>query len=237
MRALDPDPAARPDAREIARLVAGLVTPNPAFRAPHLVAQARFLARRRGPHLGGAQERFERAVEIDPQHAPAHAGIAEMLCRRAQRGDVPDPFAGQRAVAAAERALGLDPSLAEAHVARALCDLVFRGELPAARSRLERALALDDTRCRARIESAVLAVRAGALDEALDHALRAVGAVPGDSCAWRALGWTRLVRGESEAARIEFRRAVDLADSDEDRAALARATRTDGGVDPAAVLG
>ena len=60
---------------------------------------------------------LERAIEIDPEFAAAHATMALADADRFFFMD-PRPFCEQRAHAEAEAALRLDPDLAEAHVAR-----------------------------------------------------------------------------------------------------------------------
>jgi len=83
------------------------------------------LAGRRNPssrHWREAQERFERAVELDPSFATAWAELSEVHSLAAQigidrsQGDIPHIEA---ALEAAERALTIDPDLPEAHRALA----------------------------------------------------------------------------------------------------------------------
>jgi adenylate cyclase len=105
----------------------------------------------RGRQLEGAKDRikweysaqmYRRAIEIDPDYAQAHAGLADVLTelllwRFARPEDVLD-----EALAASHRALELAPELAEAHVAHAHT-LDFSGEHDAAAREFERALELD----------------------------------------------------------------------------------------------
>jgi tetratricopeptide (TPR) repeat protein len=66
-----------------------------------------------------ALEMFERAVEIDPEYASAHAGIADCLSLMYLLFDTNQRFL-ERAEVAAERALELEPDLAEAHTSRGM---------------------------------------------------------------------------------------------------------------------
>jgi adenylate cyclase len=89
-----------------------------------------------------APEMFRRALEIDPDYALAHAGLADSLLdllqwRLARKEDVLE-----EALEASRRALELAPDLAEAHVARAN-SLWLSGDLEEARAAFERAVALD----------------------------------------------------------------------------------------------
>lgn len=68
---------------------------------------------------------FEEAVARDPNFAPAHAGIADVLASRPLRGLEQDRAAVERAKESARRAVELDPRLidgrlAQAHIARTL---------------------------------------------------------------------------------------------------------------------
>jgi tetratricopeptide (TPR) repeat protein len=85
---------------------------------------------------------FRKAIEIDPDYAHAHAGLADalvelMLWRLASTDDVLD-----EARRAARRALDLAPELAEAHVAYAHT-LSLEGRHDEATASFERALTLD----------------------------------------------------------------------------------------------
>ena len=85
---------------------------------------------------------FQRALELDPECAPAWAGLAECHTTRASRGMAPPAEANAEALAAAKRALELDASLAEAHVV--IGQLAVREpDFPAAIASLRRAIELN----------------------------------------------------------------------------------------------
>src|ERR1700733_8425195 len=69
--------------------------------------------------MGQAKVLYEQAIALDPQYALAHAGYAGYLCGRANLGLSPIREVAPAVRALAQRALELDPSLAEAH--EALC--------------------------------------------------------------------------------------------------------------------
>lgn len=85
---------------------------------------------------------YRRAIELDPNYAPAHAGLADILAqqilwRHARAEDVlPE------ASAAASRALDLAPDLAEAHVAQGHIRSLG-GDAAGANRAFERAIALN----------------------------------------------------------------------------------------------
>ncbi len=85
---------------------------------------------------------FARALELDPNYAPAWEGVAQSHLTRGSRGMAPPAVANEEARVAAMRALSLDDSLAGAHAALgnlALRALDLRGSL----AHLKRAIDLD----------------------------------------------------------------------------------------------
>jgi tetratricopeptide (TPR) repeat protein/DNA-binding winged helix-turn-helix (wHTH) protein len=70
-----------------------------------------------GPGDTPALELFEKAAAIDPQYAPAYAGISEAYRRRGWTGTLSPREAYPAALAAARRAVALAPGSSEAHVA------------------------------------------------------------------------------------------------------------------------
>ncbi len=108
----EPDSAARPAQRP---------------EAQHAwLAGRRFAAFRTGEALERAIVAFERSIHIDPDFAPAHAGLARAwgLMATVEPPREPPPQAWARARHAALRAMVLDPGLGAAHAA--LADIAFR---------------------------------------------------------------------------------------------------------------
>lgn len=79
------------------------------------------LARRTGPALAAAADYFERAIERNPEHAQAHAGLAVCYESRAFLEYLPPQEGYTKAIEAARRAVQLDAALAEAHAVLGLC--------------------------------------------------------------------------------------------------------------------
>jgi TolB-like protein/Flp pilus assembly protein TadD len=86
---------------------------------------------------------FQEAVERDPAFAAPHAGIADLYLVSGFSGLIAPHEAWRLAGESAERALALDPDLAEAHAARAYVRLFASWDFKAAEADLVRALALD----------------------------------------------------------------------------------------------
>jgi TolB-like protein/Tfp pilus assembly protein PilF len=86
-------------------------------------------------------EEFQRALAIDPQHAASHAGIADSyVILGVYSHRVPDEVM-PKAKAAAEQALAVDPSLAEAHTALACVRALHAWDWEAADALFRRAVA------------------------------------------------------------------------------------------------
>ncbi|HMB61362.1 MAG TPA: hypothetical protein VKN35_15725 [Xanthomonadales bacterium] len=92
-----------------------------------------------------AEDLLSKAIETDPEYAPAYAqlGIATMLLSDENYGSIPNSEAGARALPLIERALELDPQLAEAMAARGLYATVFELDLPKGVEWLEKAVATN----------------------------------------------------------------------------------------------
>ncbi len=127
------------------------------------------VARRTAPDLRSALAHFGRAIDLDPDHAPAWAGLAEA---RALLAD----YAG--AEAAARRALELDDALAAAHAALGFVRLHADWDWAGAARALERAVALDPEAAIAHHWHAISLEAAGRHDEAVAAARTARALAP-----------------------------------------------------------
>lgn len=121
---------------EIAELVRAALTPEerkhlesaPAvnIEAYEAYAQGRyFWGLRTRESFDTARGLFEKALEIDPNFARAHAGMADVYGMMAEYAMMPAHEAYARARRAAEAALALDPNLGEAYASLALVLYVY----------------------------------------------------------------------------------------------------------------
>jgi TolB-like protein len=86
---------------------------------------------------------FQQAIDHDPNYALAYSGLALYYAAAAVRGMVPPTRAFPMSKAAAEKALQLDPSSAEAHLARGGPKLFYDWDWGGAKEELAKALELN----------------------------------------------------------------------------------------------
>jgi TolB-like protein/Tfp pilus assembly protein PilF len=91
--------------------------------------------------LRKAIDYFSQAIEVDPTYALAYAGLADSYYRLSNVY-LPPTEAMPKVKAAAQKALEIDESLAEAHAALGLVNMTFEWDWPAAEIEFERAIAL-----------------------------------------------------------------------------------------------
>jgi len=75
--------------------------------------------KRSGDELKKAIEQFQQAIDLDPNYALAYTGLADCYMLLEQYAGVPTSETGAKTKAAAERAIAIDDSLAEAHTSLA----------------------------------------------------------------------------------------------------------------------
>ena len=120
---------------------------------------------------------FDAGIAKDPANALAHAGLAEAYMGLS--GFYVDPReAMPKAKRAAETALRLDESLADAHAALGYVHLVYDWDGPAAEKALLRALALNPTLGTARLNYAAYLTTQARHDEAVREVRRAIDLDP-----------------------------------------------------------
>ena len=155
-QALDAVPGVQNDlVRAIARQMDLQVAPDVSTRlssTPHTIAPAAFDAYVRGrhawdkrtePHLHDAIRFFQDAIDADSTYAPAYAGLADAYAQLGYGSYVAPEDAFPRARAAAEKALFLDASLAEAHAARGFTLMYYDRDFAGAEAEYRRAIQLN----------------------------------------------------------------------------------------------
>jgi len=90
-----------------------------------------------------ALQYFELALKKDPNYAPAYAGIAELWAGSEKMGFTAPREAGPKAKAAVLKALELDNTLAQAHLALALVNYFYEWDWAGAEAEFKRAIELN----------------------------------------------------------------------------------------------
>jgi adenylate cyclase len=132
---------------------------------------------RRSP-LQYARRMFERAIELDPNFARAHAGIADCCSFLYMYWDTSKANL-EAANASSQRALELDPASAEAHTSRGVA-LTLRKNYDEARDEFETALKLNPKLFEAHYFYARSCLTEGKYEEAISHYRDAWRARPED---------------------------------------------------------
>ena len=117
--------------------------PTQHLGAYELYLKGRGLLYRRGRSIVQALECFQQAVALDPNYAQAWAGLADGYTTSGYSGFMPGAEVMPNAIAAARRALELDPDLAEAHNALACATLVWERNFDLAEREFQTAIALN----------------------------------------------------------------------------------------------
>ncbi|MBK6313166.1 MAG: protein kinase [Blastocatellia bacterium] len=125
-----------------------------------------FLDRRGTEWRRKSVEQFSKAVELDPAYAPAYAGLSDAYAEMVYWGDERPRDYMPKAKAAAERALAIDDSLAEAHTSLGVVFDDFEWKFNEAEQQYRRAIELNPSYALAHQRLGQLLAEKGRFDEA-----------------------------------------------------------------------
>jgi tetratricopeptide (TPR) repeat protein len=152
---------------------------------------------------------FHQAVERDPTDALAYAGLAQAYTRVAHSpAGTADHLT--RAKAAADRALELDETVADAHSALAQIKLYKDWDWQGADRAFRRTLELNPTLAVSRAHYAYYLLLMGRGDDAIAEAKRAAESDPLAPIYGAWLSWLHLAQGRYDEAIGEARRSLEL---------------------------
>jgi TolB-like protein/DNA-binding winged helix-turn-helix (wHTH) protein/Tfp pilus assembly protein PilF len=162
--------------------------------------------------LDRAREYFEQAIALDPNLAPAYAGLADVYHVLGGPGwefDRPSVLLA-RARDAAERAIALDPALPDGYAVRGMIRLWLQWDPAAAGTDLDRALALNASFAQAHQYMSTVYTVQRRFEEAVEEARRSAALDPLSSVAGTTLGYRLYYAGRFDEAAREFTRALEL---------------------------
>ena len=116
--------------------------PNPRAREEYLQAR-NYWAQRTAEALTKAVDHYKAAIEFDPHYAEAYAGLANCYVVMPLLSAVPADDAYSKARQAADKAVALGDSVAQAHLAAAEVRLYLDWNFPVAEKEFRRAVELD----------------------------------------------------------------------------------------------
>lgn len=168
-----------------------------------------YLYRRRGMGLFGAVELFDQAIARDSTFARAYAARSIVLLSQPYYFPVNMDSVLSRAKASAERAVALDPNLAEAH--EALGNFYYSSyEWEKAEREVRRAVALDPNSAEAHYRLGFMLITTGRIAEAVAALERGKQLDPLYQLNAAYLGYALTLAGQHDQAVAEARRAVEL---------------------------
>jgi tetratricopeptide (TPR) repeat protein len=186
--------------------------PTQNAEAYQLYLQGRFYWNRRT--AGGATKAidfFQQAIEKDPSFALAYSGLADTYFSLARNSGALSPKeAGAKARQAAEKAVELDPSLAEAHASLGLVLQTFDWDFSRAEREFSRAIELNPAYVYTHSWYCELLYATGRYDEAVLEVRKAVALEPFTPNLRYNLGSALMFAGRSAESEKEFREILDM---------------------------
>jgi len=184
--------------------------PTDDFEAYNLYLKGRYFWDRRGEGLWKGLEYFQRALEIDPDYAPAHAGVADCYALFGFYGYVPATEALPKAKAAALRALEIDEGLAEAHSSLGFARLFYDWDPIAAEQDFKRAIELNPGYAPAHYWYAGVFNALGRFEAAMGRDQLALEVDPLSVFVNAHYAWMLLAARQYERAREQLKRTLEL---------------------------
>jgi DNA-binding winged helix-turn-helix (wHTH) protein/TolB-like protein/Tfp pilus assembly protein PilF len=168
--------------------------------------------RRTEEGLRRAVQYFQQAIAADPTYALAYTGLADSYALLGSIGvdGMPPNKAMPLAKSAAQKAIEMDPDLAEAHVSLAYVKLSYDWDLPGASQEFSRAVALNPSSATARHWYSHYFMAAGDLGKATEQMHEALRLEPLSPSINIGVGWCLYYSQQYEKAIEQYRAVVEL---------------------------
>jgi len=182
---------------------------NPEAHQAYLQARYRWYTRRSEELLRAITD-FHRAISLDPEYALAHAGLADVYVVLPLLTATTQEEAYPKAKQAAERALALDPALAEAHNSSAYVTMYLNWDFAAAEQGFRRAIELKPGYATAHQWYSELLAFQGRHAEAIAEIRKALELDPLSAVMHHQAGQTYQQARQYDQAIVEYRNAIAL---------------------------
>ena len=204
-------------AREIASQTKTVLTPpargdrntnpiNPAAYDAYL--RGRYFLSKRDAVKSAAY--FQQAISLDGSYASAYAGLADSIAAQVTFGAIKTQDGIPKALAAAKRAIELDPENGEAYVSLGAIETSYEWNWAAAERDLTHAIALSPSYSFAELRYAILLDVTGRPEDAVTHMRRGLELDPLSFYTNRQLGSTLYLARHYDEALYYLRRAGEM---------------------------
>ena len=157
-----------------------------------------------------AIEFFQRAIDMQPDHAPSHAGMAVCYGCLWYFGLLPAGQTVPQCKAATRKALEIDGTLADAHLPLAIITFFYDWEWERAEQAFQQSVALNSNNAEALSYYALFLAFEGRADEALAQAQRALEIDPLSPLINMTVGWAYFSTGRSDDALDQVGKMIEI---------------------------
>jgi DNA-binding winged helix-turn-helix (wHTH) protein/Tfp pilus assembly protein PilF len=167
-------------------------------------------AKRTSEGMRKAGEYFRAAVDLDPNYAPAYTGLADFYAQLGWLRLLRPADALPKARAAAQKALELDETLAEAHTSLAWARMIYDWEWAEADEGFRRAVELNPNYAVAPLWRSVYFIATGRFEEAVAASAQALELDPLSPIANAVAGWPFYFMRRYDRSIEHYRRALEI---------------------------
>jgi DNA-binding winged helix-turn-helix (wHTH) protein/TolB-like protein/Flp pilus assembly protein TadD len=169
-----------------------------------------YIAKGTPPDLRASIPYFQQAIDLDPGYALGYTGLAQAYGVLGIAGDMPTAEAFPKANAAAKKAIEIDDSLGEAHVAICMGTFWYDWNWRAAEKECRRSIEIDPNNAESHGSYAMVLSNTGRHAEALSEAKRSRELNPLDLMQNSLEGQFLLHAGRADEALIQLRKTSEL---------------------------